>query len=105
MHAHVLSECSAKRQGARWTDRRRRHRCLGKLELSYRDMIGGYCTSDAQRAHYVDRLPQVAVVANLRHRQTGRKLLACSTHLCCNFEHPDTQLAQAQVRTGGGSAS
>ena len=38
---------------------------------------------------------QAAAVLLLRHRSTGRLLIVANTHITCNFECPDAQLAQA----------
>ena len=34
-------------------------------------------------------------MVRLRQRETGRVLVVANTHITCNFECPDTQLAQA----------
>ena len=40
---------------------------------------------------------QVGLAVALRHRRSGRVLVAVTTHLSCNFNEPWTQIAQVQT--------
>lgn len=59
------------------------------------DAIEAACVDEASRAHF-GRGVQVALFVVLRHRETGRSVIAVTTHLSCNFQEPSLQLVQAQ---------
>ena len=67
------------------------------LSCSLRDAL-----SDDQRGAFWDLMrdgerEDGAILALLTHRQTGRKLLAASTHLYWHPAFPDIKLAQAEL--------
>jgi mRNA deadenylase 3'-5' endonuclease subunit Ccr4 len=47
--------------------------------------------------HY--RGNQLAVGLRLQHKTSGRELLLINTHICCNHQNPDAQLAQVYALT------
>lgn len=57
--------------------------------------ISSLCTTLESKKHFV--LPQVAVMALLRHKRTARLIVVCSTHIACQFDSPEKQVCQVSI--------
>lgn len=62
-------------------------------EVLIAPLLNGACDDEISRAYFC-RGAQVGLVLVLRHRATGRTVVAVTTHLSCNFQEPVTQIAQ-----------
>jgi len=58
-----------------------------------------FTTEAAQRARYSTFQTQRAVAVLLQHRNTGKTILAVTTHLSCSWKQVDVQLTQAVYLT------
>ena len=69
---------------------------LEHVDIPIAILLNAACEDEPSSAHF-GRGAQVGLAVALRHKQTGRTVVAVTTHLSCNFQEPWTQVAQAQI--------
>ena len=56
--------------------------------------IATHVTKDPRQHEVYTQGTQIALVCYLRHIASSRRVVVCNTHIACNYNHRDTQLAQ-----------
>ena len=67
----------------------------GRVNLAQE--LAGRCHSSEQMRRYVFHKEQSAGWVRLRHRASGRVVVAVSCHIACDFLNPDAQVAQTHA--------
>ena len=70
--------------------------CLESEEVHIACVLNAACEDEPSAAHF-GRGAQVGLVVALAHRASGKRLVAVTTHLSCNFQEPWTQVAQVHA--------
>ena len=72
-------------------------------EVHLAALLAAACDEEVSSAHF-GREPQVGLCVALRHRATGRHVVAVTTHLSSHFQEPWRQVAQAHCVVSAGNA-